>query len=306
MKLPREAFFGQRRVIFLGEEVAKRGLNDELDTFIRDPQASLRTDIFVIKGGKAKEALTLSNPFEKYPNVATLKEHRESGGRAETAFLNFLTAANRDGIRPSLPTMEISKTDGGKENSSDPQILRLSGVSVFDRNLKMLGYLNTEENRDLLWVIGVLKKAEVSLPRKEGNYSVNLTNIICKIEPSFDKNNEVHFVINLQGEGNLLESNSELDMAQPKNLKLLEKKFEKEVEKQVLRTIKKVQKQYGMDIFGFGEVIHRRHPIRWRSLKENWDQNFPDTNVLVVAKIKIKHIGAEGLSVLSKESEVRK
>lgn len=305
-KLPREAFFGQRRIIFLGEELAKRGVKNELDTFIRDPQASFRTDIFVVKGGKAKEALTLSNPLESYPAVATLKEHRESGGRAEAVFLDFLKAANLDGIRPSIPTMEISKMIAGKEDSLNPEILRLSGVSVFDHKLKMIGYLNAEEKKDFLWVIGELKKKVVSLPRKEGNFSVNLTTIKSKIKPYFDSDHNVQFVVNLEGGGLLQESNSGLDMTQTTNLKHLEKKFGKEVEKQVQRTIEKVQKEYGMDIFGFGEVIHRKKPMRWRTLKEDWDQTFPNINITVKANIKIKRVGVEGPSVLFKESEVNK
>lgn len=302
-KLSREAFFGQRRVIFLGEDIAKRGLKNELDIYNRDPQTSIRTDIIVVKGGKAKEALALSHPLEKYPAVAALNEHRESGGRGDTAYLHFLTAANRDGIRPSIATMEISKMTEGNEGSPNPKVLRLSGVSVFDRNLKMLGYLNNEENRDLLLVTGILKKMTVNLPEEEGKYSMNFTTINCKIKPNFDENNRVLFVVHLEGEGELRESNSELDMMKSKNLNLLEEKFEKEVREQVQRTIEKVQKEYGMDVFGFGEVIHRKNPVRWKSLKERWDQTFPNADISVIAKIKIKRIGMEGPSILFKESE---
>lgn len=300
-KLPREAFFGQRRIIFVGEDLAKRGLKEELDIYNRDPQTSLRSGIFIVKGGKAKEAIAISNPLEKYPAIATLKEHRESGGRGDTAYLHLLTAANLEGIRPSIPTMEISTTTEG--DSPSTPILRLSGVGVFDRDVKMLGYLNAEEDRELLWVLGLLKKMSISLPRKEGNYSINLTKIDCKIKPRFTTFNQVRFDVKLKGEGELLESNSELNMMHTKNLELLEKKFEKEVQERVQKTIEKVQKEYGMDVFGFGEVIHRKHPMRWRVLKDQWDQTFPNTDVSVKADIKIKRIGMEGPAVLFKRSQ---
>ena len=87
---------------------------------------------------------------------------------------------------------------------------------------------------------------------------------------------------------------------------MLEKKFEKEAQKQVQQTINKVQEEYGMDIFGFGEVIHRKNPIRWKSLKDHWDQTFPNTAITVKANIKINRIGKEGPDVLFKESESKK
>lgn len=304
-KLPREAFFGQRRIIFLGEEFAKRGLKKEMDTYTRNPEATIRNDIFVVKGGTAKEALTISNPMEIYPAAAALKEHIESGGRGDTAFLEFLIAANRYGIRPTIPSIEITRTIEGIDDLSSPEVLRLSGVGVFDQHLKMIGYLNAKENRELLWVLGTLKKAVISLPQEEGINSLILTKVKCKIKPHFDNNNEVRFVVNLEGEGKLQESNSGLDMTQAENIKLMEGKFGEKVEKHVQQTITKVQQEFGMDIFGFGEALHRKHPNRWKSLKNNWDQTFSDVNISVKANIKIKHIGMEGPSVLFKESEAR-
>ncbi|MGR5961558.1 Ger(x)C family spore germination C-terminal domain-containing protein [Bacillus paranthracis] len=34
------------------------------------------------------------------------------------------------------------------------------------------------------------------------------------------------------------------------------------------KLLKKVQKQYGTDIFGFGEAIHRKYPSEWKGLKK--------------------------------------
>ena len=222
-KLPRESYFGHRRVILLEEEFAKRGLKNVLDTYQRNPELSLRTDIFIVKGAKAKELLTISNPLEKSPAVAILKEHRQSGGRGDTAYLSFLNAANREGIRPTIPVVKISRSiegmsDGG-ESSANKKIVQLAGVSVFDSNLKMLGYLNEEEDNHLLWVMGVLKKMTISISDKGANSSINLTKISSDIKPKFDRYNQVSFTVNLEGTGTLQESNSGLDMTQYKKSK---------------------------------------------------------------------------------------
>ncbi|MCJ8008407.1 Ger(x)C family spore germination protein [Lederbergia wuyishanensis] len=309
-KLPREAFLGQRRVIFFGEKFAKHGVRKKMDVNQRTPEVSLRADLFVVKGGTAKEILTLSNPLERIPASAALKEHRENGGRGDTAYLNFLIAANKKGFRPSIPTIEMSDSiegkSGGQKDSPNQKLVRLAGVSVFDRNLKMLGYLNNEENRDLLWIMGILKKRTITISEKKGNASINLTKIKCNIKPNYSKVNQIRFIVNLEGEGQVLESNYAYNLKEKKYNRLLEKKFEKEIQDQVEQTIKKVQREYGMDIFGFGEVIHRKDPIKWKSLKNKWDQIFPTTNISVEANIKIKRIGSEGPSVINKESESKR
>jgi spore germination protein KC len=308
-KLPREAFIGQRRIIFIGEEFAKNGLKKRFDSNSRNPDASLRTDMFVIKGGKAKDIIKIANPLEKTPAFATLKEHRQSGGRGDTAYLKFLVAANREGIRPSVPSIKISDSlegEAGKGDSPDPKVLRIAGVSLFDKNLKLIGFLNDEGNKNMLWVMGILKKNSISIQKNGGTSSLNLTKIRSIIEPNFGKNKKLSFTVTLVGEGALTESNSGLNMENTNNLKFLEKEFEKEVQKHIQQTITKVQKEYGIDIFGFGEVIHRKNPIRWKALKTNWDQTFSETNITVRAKIKIKRIGMEGPPLLFKESEIKK
>lgn len=54
-KLSRQVFRGHRRVIVIGESMARHGIKDVLDTYTRDPNLKLRTDLFVVKGGTARD-----------------------------------------------------------------------------------------------------------------------------------------------------------------------------------------------------------------------------------------------------------
>ncbi|MFF2448794.1 Ger(x)C family spore germination protein [Neobacillus sp. NPDC058068] len=309
-KLPREAFFGQRRVVFFGEEFAKRGLKEEMDINNRSPDVSLRTDIFVVKGSTAKDALNLANPLESHPAVAALKDHEQSGGRGDTAYLNFLLAATSAGFRPTIPIIEISQSQerkhSGQQNSTNPPLLKIAGAAVFDENLKMIGRINMEENRHLLWVMGLLKKLTISIPKNEGNASIVLTKIDSKIKPTFSKDKRIRIKVYLTGEGALTESNTGLNVEYSKNLSHLQKSFETYTQKQVQQTVTKVQKEYGLDIFGLGEVIHRKHPRQWKTLKNDWDKKFSEAEIIVKVDLKIKQIGMSGPSLLFKESEIKK
>ena len=142
-KLPRKGFYAHQRVIFLGEEFAKKGIYDGFDNITRGTEVSIRTDVFVVKGDTAKSVLNIENPLEKPPGIAALKEHEQLGGRGTTIFLDFLTAANSDGIRPTLPLIEITQAQDG-EKSKKESLLRIAGLAIFNKELKLVGMLDEE------------------------------------------------------------------------------------------------------------------------------------------------------------------
>ena len=305
-KLSREAFFGQRRVVMYGEKFAKRGVREEIDSNTRSPDVALRTDVFVVKGDSALKALNLAYPLEKPPANSVLKEHEQSGGKGDTAFLEFLIAANSDGIRPTLPAIEIGHFQDehqlAKGDLAKP-ILKMAGIAVFGQDLSLLGFLDMEEQRDFNWIIGILKRRTLASQIKEGNVSVSLTKLKSKIMPNI-QGQQIGFTVELSGEGEILENNTNLDLEKLKNLQYLQKEMEKQVKDQVQETIKKVQNKYKVDIFGFGEVLHKKKPKQWKSLKKEWDQHFAEADITVKVDLEINRIGMSGPSLLFKESEI--
>jgi spore germination protein KC len=299
-KLSRKGFYGLRKVFFIGEELARRGISKELDNVTRGSEVSIRSDVFVVKDDTAIKVLNVSNPLEKPPAIAALKEHQQLGGRGTTVFLDFLNAANSDGIRPTIPLIEITEAQAGEDSDKKESIVQVAGVGIFNKELKMVGMLNQTENQDLLWILGYLAKHTLSTPLRDGNATLQLQHLSSKIKPVFEKSNHITFKVELSGEGTLFENNTLLNPEKKSDLKEFEKAFNKLAKKQVLSTIKKVQSKSGQDIFGFGEVIHRKDPRKWKDLKDDWDQYFTQADVKVTTKIKINNIGITGPSVLNK------
>ena len=52
-----------------------------------------------------------------------------------------------------------------------------------------------------------------------------------------------------------------------------------------------MQNHLKVDIFGFGDAIHRADPAAWKILKEDWDERFTHLDVNVQADVKIRRIG---------------
>lgn len=289
-KLPREVFFGQRRVIIVGEELAKNGLRGILDNTTRLSEAPFRTDLFVVKGKTAHELIKLRGSLEAIPVFSALKKHERSGGRGETTFLDFLIAANRSGIAPTVPTGELVTDDDMKPKT----FFQLSGVAVFDDELKLAGYMNLDEDRDLLWILNKLHKITLATVLKDGDASAQFLNLSSKVKPSRRRDGTWHFDITLRGDGNLIENNSSLDAGNKKELQKIERELEKAAAKHMEQTIRKAQEQIGLDMFGFGVIVHQKYPREWPKLKDHWNEEFKRATFRVEADFDLERPGLSG------------
>ncbi|MED3561038.1 Ger(x)C family spore germination protein [Bacillus xiapuensis] len=305
-KLSRGIFRGHRRVIVIGEPLARHGLASVLDTYSRDPEIRLRADALIVKGGTAKEFLETPYPLEDIPVRGALKEHNEIGGLGDQSLLHFLMAATSDGNTPVLPVIAITH-NSKEQDQTNARGFQMVGLGIFNQELKLIGFLNMQEDKMGLWIINRLTKQTLTanVPQGDGNASLFFTKLGSKIIPSI-QGRTIKFDIVLSGEGIIRENNTNLDLTQPKNLTLLEHVLEKKAEKQALQTIQKVQKQYGTDIFGLGEAIHQKYPSKWKGLKGNWGSQFRRVQVSVHANLTIRRVGLTGPSLQLKQDKIKK
>ncbi|MGG2067075.1 Ger(x)C family spore germination protein [Bacillus sp. S14(2024)] len=305
-KLSREIFRGHQRVILIGEQLARHGLAPVLDVYSRDPDIRLRADALVVKGSTAEQFLEASKPLEAIPALGALKEHMQIEELGDTSLLNFLIAGTSDGITPILPVIKLTHISK-KQDKTEFKGFQIVGGAVFNKDLKLVGYINIQEWLTTLWLVNRLSKQNITatVPKENGSASLYMTKIGRKIIPII-RGNTIKYDILLSGEGVIRENNTNLDLTQPKNLTLLEHVLEKKAEKQALQTIKKVQKQYGTDIFGLGEAIHQKYPSQWKGLKKNWDKQFRKVEVSVHANLTIRRVGLTGPSLQLKKNEIKK
>lgn len=313
-KLSRQVFRGHRRVIVIGESMARQGIKEIIDTYTRDPNLKLRTDIFIIKGSTAKDFLKISYPLETIPGLAVLGEFNQLGTYLEMGFLNFLLSATKEGACPSVPSIAMGMNPASQDeenqkgqSNADEEGFRIVGPGIFNKDLKLIGFLNVEEGRAMRWVAGNLKKLTVSatIPQVEGNVSIDIYKVGNKIQPVF-QGDKIKILVTLTGQGAIRENNTSLDLTQLENITLLQKALNKHVEESVLQTITKVQKKYGTDVFGFSDIIRRKNLPLWKSISNDWEAEFREAEVSVNARLTVRRIGITGPSLHLNANEIKK
>lgn len=296
-KLSRRIFKNQRQSIYIGERLAKRGIKNILDTITRDPEAGIRTDISVVKGKQGAAVLKTSYPLESNSAQASLKIHKQLGTEANATFLNLVVTSTNVSSSSSIPAWTLASSPPKGSQELRQNSIRFAGSAIFNKNLKLVGFLNLEEAKDQMWITKKLSYRDITLfiPQGDGEVSLEVRNLQSDIRPTL-QGNKVKVHITLTGDGEVKQNTTTFDLTQSNKVNIVEKKIEEQFEREVLHLIEKLQKKYKADIFGFGNAIYRKYPSHWKKIKNKWAQEFTKADISVDVNIAIRLIGLTGAS----------
>ena len=191
-----------------------------------------------------------------------------------------------------LPDVDVR---GQMEQSCISTAPRISGAAVF-KDRMLVGWLDEAETRGYNWVRGRVKGSVLTIedPKEDGQY---MTIAILGADSSIEvemKDDRPVAKVRIQAEANFGETQHMVGRTEDSNLlaKAIIRRFAEAIRQEVHQAIDKAQEEYGSDIFGFGQAIHRKYPKVWKNLRSNWnDDGFKKLNVTVEVKTKIRQIG---------------
>lgn len=308
---PRKIYPSHLRTLVIGESLAKKGIGKPLDILSRDWE--LRSDFYIVvaKGMKAAEILKVPTSLEKIPAneiFDTLEVSAAAWSATSSVNLDDLISdIVNEGKQPVLTGIQADikgdkKTSLSKQNVEmidPPARLKFQGLAVFNED-KLVGWLNEKQSKTYTVITNKEKSTAVNLSCPKGGkavYEVKRSNTEMKGKI---KNGKPEIDLNIHVEGNLGEVECQIDLTKPETIEKLEKIYEKEAKRFFMNSIKQVQKNEKVDIFGFGEAIHRADPKAWKKLKKDWDKNFEHVPVNIKVQGEIRNIGTVGNSVLEK------
>ncbi|AMM91467.1 spore gernimation protein GerC [Peribacillus simplex] len=175
--------------------------------------------------------------------------------------------------------------------------VKFAGASVIDgKTHKMKGFLNEEELEGVTWITGKGKGGVVkSFDKKTGQLMVyEVETMKSTIKPRV-KGNNISFDVNIESEGRLAENwVVSGDPFKNEFLNKAEKSAEKEVKRLVRNSLEKMQKEYRVDVAGFGNRLRIENPKLWMKVKKDWDQTFSEIPINYNVKLTIKDYGTSG------------
>ncbi len=305
----RKIYLSHLRTLVISEEVAREGIKNVLDFFKRNRE--LRPDFYITiaKGSKAHQALSVIPRLERVPAervFRSLELSEKEWAPTTGVFLDELTtnivSKGKEAVLTGMQTIgdvERGNTMHNTERLSDVAVTRFSSLGVFKKD-KLIGWLNEEESKGYNYVEDKVKRTQgfIACPKGKGNIGVDVNQSTTDMKASV-KDGNPEITVKIELEQSIVDVQCDVDLTKIDIIYELERESKQKVENFVEKTIRKVQKDFKSDIFGFGEAIHREDPKYWAKVEDHWDEEFAKLPVRVDVDVKIRRTGTETNSFIT-------
>lgn len=297
---PRKIYSAHIRTLVIGEPLAREGIANVLDLLSRNPEA--RTDYYVVvsRGIPAEDTLKVLTSLEKIPahNLFYSIDTSSKVWSPTTAITmdEIIDQMVSEGTNLVLPGVRrIGNTKKGEQKSNVEEIepsshLRTTGLAMFKKD-KLIGWLNEDEGRGYNYIRNNVKSSVGHLDCPDGGKialetlrsDTTMKGQMVKGEPV------IHIKINNQS--NIGEVECKIDITDPNTISWIEQQVQERIKQLMQKVIAKVQNNYHVDIFGFGQAIYKSDPKAWKRIKAVWPSYFSKLKVEYEIQVTIRRTG---------------
>lgn len=296
---PRKLYFSHIQMVVISEDIAKEGLKETLEFFARDPEFRKDFYIAIAKDIKAYEIMENLTSLEKIPSnkLHSSLETSEKAWAPTVAIQmdEFLLDLVTEGNNPVLTGLTIvgnverGHTMKNVQTLSGTARLKYSHIAVFKED-KLIGWLNENESKGYNFITDNVTNTVGDFPCPDKGKmvaeilrpKVDVKGTVTNGKPSIE--------IKIFGEANVAEVACKVNLNSLASITKLEHELSKMNELVIKSSIKRA-KELGVDIFGFGEIIHRADPKAWKKLKHNWQEHFVKMPVTVKSDFNLRRTG---------------
>ncbi|MCE5285567.1 MAG: Ger(x)C family spore germination protein [Pelosinus sp.] len=290
----RKLFVSHAKEFLFSEDVARNGLAEQLDMILRDHELRLSMHLVIIKDSSAADAMNIASGINTIPSSYVddlLKQYKSHSKSVDSKVIDFLKTYHGKGINPVVTVLKKVKKAKIGTGESEEYELNPEGAAVFLKD-RLVGFLDGPETRGYNWVVGKVASGIVvsPTPNSNGTTSVEILTAESKNEVEITDNN-IKIKVKINMTGMLDEETSKIELTEPAVIDMLEQVNSQVIKQEVEHTLLKVQTEYKSDIFGFGQLVHRKYPQKWKNMQDHWDELFSQAAIEVETETKITKTG---------------
>lgn len=305
---PRYLFLAHANIIVVGERLAREdGMEAAMDILLRHKDLRLRSWLFIARG-EALEVLRAGPELERLlsqelTNMVVYTQPQASRGyRVHVKdFASYLAAPGREPVAGKLEVFPPAEEPRGTVEAAQTttarptKAVRLTGAAVFRRD-RLIGWLGDRETMGFLFAMGEAVRGIVSLrlPGEGARPVAFLLSRASSRREVYIRDGQILASVRIRAEGDLAESMETLPVGEKETVAFLEKQAALEIRRLVEAALHRAQHELRADIFGFGELVGKRHPRQWRVLEKKWPETFTALPVQVEVEARIRRTGLIG------------
>lgn len=289
-------YWSHSEVIILSKDIAAEGVSKVTDWYIRDSETREDVSILISVEASAREILQGETTTDdvKSMTLGDIIKNQQSLSKAPTTdVLLFDIETQAKGMSTVIPTVSLKQIDGKKV----PQIM---GAAII-KDDKLVGQLNGEETRDLIFIRDEIKGGVLLEGTNGGDIAIPVSLEIfkskTKVAPVVEDKN-IMMKLNIETTVAIDEIDGSENYIDDKGRRVLEQNAENTLKGRIESLVKKVQSEYDADIFKFGSKLREDDVKAWNSVGDKWEEVFKDLKLEVETKVHVKNS-----AVLSKTLE---
>ena len=277
-------FAHHNQIILIGSELAKEGIEDQLDIFLRDQQSRLEVPIAIVDGqaGEVLSAKLTQDPVSGFFLSGMFEGLKSISPRYRMRIIDFASALLTETTSPVVPIIRLDETD-------DKQEVHMTGMAVF-KGGAMVGKLNKEQTTGYIWAMGGVRRGDLEASSDQGQVVFYVSKIDSKRSVALKPDGSAAVKLAVSAELTIGELYG-FDSLKPEELMpQLMDMAEREIQRKITDTFQAAC-HLKADIYGFGCDIFCHHPKEWEDLKNHWDELFPQTSLQVQVTARILGTG---------------
>lgn len=293
---PSELYFGSFSVLVVSEEVAKDGINNAIDFFVRYPNSRKNFYVVLSKESKAKDTLKIMTPLSSFPSQKITDNVKSTtqlqGIISSKNFNDLLSTILTPGTELSMNCIEIVgdvEEGSNKENieSSEPKTYtKLGNLGIF-KNDKLIDWADRDESLGINIINGAISEMFLDIEYKDGYVVIDSTSFSSDVKVTLKNNNPI-VNIYLSGEARIVEVEGYVDLEDSKVIEEIQKKVNKKIKKRAEQAID-LAIQNKTDIFGFGKMFYQEYPKYFKKQKKEWNDNLDKIEININSGLILKN-----------------
>jgi spore germination protein KC len=286
--LERMPLLAHIRIIIIDEKLAREGINQFIDVLQRNRYVREDVLVLVAKGYPASDFLKTVYARGQYASfkIQTQVEtyRKVFGGIPRSHLFDIAQALLTEGRVLMLGAITISG-DVEKSESLDAiktvypaAVVRTAGAAVF-RGDKLIGYLSNEQTRMAMLASDYVSSTLFSLPgpggkpTSPGAIAVQFYHMHSHMHVSMD-GDKPKFRLHVEGDGKITSIDRNIKLTKIQGFDTIEQLTSEYVNAKMQETFAYVQKEFGVDVFGFGEHYYRYQFRKFKPLAKEWNTLF--------------------------------
>lgn len=274
-------------LIVIGRKAAEKGIDPYMDVFTRiaEPRP---TTLIVMSDTTALEALSVQPQLDILPatNIVKLIEAQRFTSQCRpTNLVDYANTALSETSALAVPLVRIVSGTQPEEKA-----LAVKGMVVLKKG-RLVGELSEEESRGCLWVTGDVESGVLPVKYKDGEVSVEIVRASSAVDISYE-GGRLRVQAKIEAAGEITENTGMNRIETEEGLDTIAQLAAKAVLDEVTAASQRLR-SLSADVYGFGEMLHKKDPAQWKKAREDWDVVFNGLDLSAQVSF---HIPSAGLA----------